>query len=336
MIPDRQVDKGIDNMLLNLMEYHWAEQLDDALLLLSRTDIKTVPLAGGTYLMGHRDDSIQATVDLRDLELAYITEDTRGIAIGAMTTLQTIVEAPILQNLAGGILAQAALASSFSRLIRNSATLGGTLGAGIASQADILTALAVLDAEVLVRSASKTQVNLSGGTLVHPGLALAGVTFKGKQERCIPYHALATELRPNELMIEVTVPSPGTGTGASFMRVGRTPTDVALLNVAALVQITDGVYQHVRLAFGGVNMAVQRIGAIEQQLAGQPVSTTDAWSKQVGSVVQSGMADFNPPSDFRASNEYRQISGATMAYRALEEATNNALRSSMASSEGSK
>src|SRR5579872_1278218 len=323
-------------MLLNVLEYDWAEQIDEALLLLSRTDMKTVPLAGGTYLLGHRDDSIQAVVDLRDLELAYITEDTRGIHIGAMATLQTMAESPILQNLAGGILAHAALASSFSRLIRNSATLGGTLGAGSASQADILTALAVLDVEVVVRSASKTQVNLSGGTLERPGLALSGVTFKGKQERRIPYTSLAMDRRPNELMIEVVVPRPGNGTGTSFMRVGRTPTDVALLNVAALVQITNGVYQRVHLAFGGVNMDVQRVVAIERQLEGQIVSASDTRSKQIGSVVQSGMADFHPPSDFRASNAYRQISGTSMAYRALEQAANNALRGDMASSEGSK
>ena len=62
-------------MLLNLLEYAWAEHLDEALVLLSRTDMKTVPLAGGTYLLGQADDSIQAVVDLRDLELAYITED---------------------------------------------------------------------------------------------------------------------------------------------------------------------------------------------------------------------------------------------------------------------
>ena len=35
-------------MLLNFLEYHWAEDIDEALLLLSRTDMKTVPLAGGT------------------------------------------------------------------------------------------------------------------------------------------------------------------------------------------------------------------------------------------------------------------------------------------------
>src|SRR5437764_2422295 len=165
-------------MLLNLLEYHWVEQIDDALILLSRTDMKTVPLAGGTYLLGLQDESIQAVVDLRDLELAYISEDAQGIHIGAMTTLQSMVNSPILKNVATGLLARAALASSFSRLIRNSATLGGTLGAGVASQADLLTALAVMDAEIVLRSGSKTQVNLSGGTVEHPGFALSGVTYK--------------------------------------------------------------------------------------------------------------------------------------------------------------
>src|SRR5437667_10182637 len=167
-------------MLLNLLEYHWAEHLDDALMLLSRSDLKTVPLAGGTYLLGQKDDSIQAVVDLRDLELAYISEDARSIHIGAMTTLQDMVDSPVLKSLAAGLLSRAALASSFSRLIRNSATLGGTLAVGAPSQADLLTALAVLDAEIVLRSGSNTQIDLSGGTPEHPGFALAGVTYKGK------------------------------------------------------------------------------------------------------------------------------------------------------------
>ena len=77
-------------------------------VLLSRTDIKTVPLAGGTYLLGQADDSIQAVVDLRDLELAYITEDAQGVHIGAMTTLQSMVDAPLLEELASGLLSRAA------------------------------------------------------------------------------------------------------------------------------------------------------------------------------------------------------------------------------------
>jgi CO/xanthine dehydrogenase FAD-binding subunit len=115
-------------MLLNLLEYHWAEDIDDALLLLSRTDIKTVPLAGGTSVLGQTDETIQAVVDLRDLQLSYIKEDAQTIHIGAMTTLQNMADSLLLKNTVDGLLSRAAQASSFSRLLRNSATLGALTG----------------------------------------------------------------------------------------------------------------------------------------------------------------------------------------------------------------
>ncbi|GAC1656705.1 MAG: hypothetical protein NVS4B7_00960 [Ktedonobacteraceae bacterium] len=322
-------------MLLNLLEYHWAEHIDDALLLLSRPDVKTVPLAGGTYLLGHNDDSIQAVVDLRDLELAYISEDTHAIHIGAMTTLQSMADSPVRKNIATGLLARAALASSFSRLLRNSATLGGTLATGIASQADLLTALAVLDAEVVLRSGSKTQVNLAGGTIDRPGLALSGVTYKGKQERRVPYSSFTRERRSNELIIEVLVPNSASDCGTAFMRIGRTPTDIALLNAAALVQITNGTYQRVRVALSGVNMEPTRLSSIEKLLEGQTVVNPNLWAQSISLTLQTGLADFHPPSDFRASAEYRRVSGRNLVYRVLEEVTNIARwRNRTASFEG--
>jgi len=318
-------------MLLNLLEYHWAEDLDEALILLARTDTKTVPLAGGTYLLGHEDEEIQAVVDLRDLELAYIEEDARAtngqtlVRIGAMTTLQTLADSSLLREIATGILAHAAKASASSPLIRNSATLGGTLATGAASQADLLTALAVFDAEVVLRSGSKTQLNLAGGSLERPGLALSGVTFKGKQERRVSLLELNGERRPNELIIEIAMPHPSAGCGGAFLRVGRTPGDVALLNAAAAVEVKDGIYQRVRLAMGGTNMEPVRLTAVERQLEGQPVNqeggnTLDI--KRLAGTLQTGMASFQPPSDFRASSGYRRVVGMNLAFRALEEATN--------------
>lgn len=318
-------------MLLNLLEYHWAEDLDDALILLARNDIKTVPLAGGTYLLGCDDDEVQAVVDLRDLELAYIDEDARDaqgrrlLRLGAMNTLQALADSPLLRDLATGILARTAKASSSSQLIRNSATLGGTLATGVASQADLLTALAVFDAEAVLRSGSKTQFNLSGGSLERPGLALAGVTFKGKQERRVSLGSLSAERRANELILEVVMPHPGTGCGGSFMRVGRTASDVALLNAAALVEVKDDTYQRVRLALGGVNMEPVRLAAVERQLEGQPVNQAGGNAldvQRMASILQAGMAGFQPPSDVRASGGYRRVVGMNLAFRALEEATN--------------
>jgi len=321
-------------MLLNLVEYHWAEHIDDAMLLLSRLDVKTVPLAGGTYLLSLHDDSIQAVVDLRDLGLNYIIEDARGVHLGAMTTLQNMVDAPVLKNLAMGLLARAALASSSSRLIRNCATLGGTLGAGAHSQADLLTALTVMDAEVVLRSNSKSLVNLSGGSLEHPGLALSGVTLRGKQERRVPSSELSVERRPSELIVEVIIPHPAPGCGTSFMRIGRTSADVALLNAAALIEVANGTYQRVRLAMGGANMEPVRLESVERQLEGQPVADNHEESQRLLAVLREGIASFRPPSDFRASSGYRRVSGMNLAYRAFEEAINTSHWHSVISSEG--
>ncbi|QBD81792.1 hypothetical protein EPA93_39795 [Ktedonosporobacter rubrisoli] len=311
-------------MLLNLVEYHWAEHIDDALLLLGRLDIKTVALAGGTYLLGQQDDSIQAVVDLRDLGLAYVTEDTRSLHIGAMTTLQSIADEPLLQEFAGGVLAQTALASSSSRLIRNCATIGGTLGTGTASQADLLTALVALEAEVVVRSGSKTQVNLSGGTLEYPGLALSGVIYKGKHERRISCATFNLERRPNELIVEIIIPYNKANNGASFARVGRTSTDAALLNAVAQVETQEGVYKHVCLAFGGVNMEPRRLATLERYLEGQPAD-----NQHLLAALQASIAEFHPPTDFRVSGSYRRVSGINLAYHVLEEATNLAQRRGM-------
>ncbi len=320
-------------MLTNLLEYHWAEDLDDALILLARSDVKTVPLAGGTHLLSLEDEEIQAVVDLRDLELAYIDDnqnrrDERGRAsmrLGAMTTLQSLADAPLLGEMATGIVARAARASASSPLIRNSATLGGTLVTGAASQADLLTALAVLDAEVVLRSGSKRQIELGRGTLDRPGLAMAGVTFKGKQERRVTFANLASELRSNELIIEVVFPQPDASSGGSFVRIGRTAGDVALLNVAALIEIKNETYQRVRLALGGVNMEPVRLSAVERQLEGQlvqQVANNALDVQRLAGVLQAGMGGFQPPSDFRASSSYRRVVGMNLAFRALEEAIN--------------
>ena len=320
-------------MLRNLAEYHWAEYLDDALLLLARLDVKTVPLAGGTYLLGLDDESIEAVVDLRELGLSYITEDTQGsIHVGAMTTLQTMTDAPILKNFASGLLARTAHVSSSSRLIRNSATIGGTLGAGASSQADMLTALSLLEAQVVVRSGSKTSVNLSGGTTERPGLALSGVVYKGKQERRIACDDVSRELRPDELIIEIVLPPVPIACGTAFARVGRTQTDLALLNVAALVEVERDVYKRVRLVFGGIHMEATRVLAVEHALEGQHIDD----NKSILTALQTGMTEFRPPTDVRVSGGYRRVSGIKLAQRVLEEAAYLAHYQSILTAQGGR
>jgi CO/xanthine dehydrogenase FAD-binding subunit len=65
-----------------------------------------------------------------------------------------------------------------------------------------------------------------------------------------------------------------------------------------------------------------RLHAVEEQLEGQAVNTANNTidMQRLLAALQSGMANFQPPSDFRASNAYRRVSGLKLAYRVLEEA----------------
>ena len=120
--------------------------------------------------------------------------------------------------------------------------------------------------------------------------------------------------------------------GAAFQRISRTATDVALLNVAALVEINDASYQRVRLVFGGVNMESVRLYAIERRLEGQLIEEPLNLQALL-TAVQTGLTDFRPPSDIRASSGYRRVSGANLAYHALEEALSAAYWREVVSSE---
>jgi CO/xanthine dehydrogenase FAD-binding subunit len=143
------------------------------------------------------------------------------------------------------------------------------------------------------------------------------VVYKGKQERRIVSDDVTRERHPNELIVEVVIPSIHGTYATAFARVGRTSTDEALLNVATLIEIKQDLYTRVRLAFGGVHMEPIRLFAVERALEGQSID--DATS--IMTAVQRGMAEFRPPTDVRVSGGYRRVSGAKLAQRVLEEAT---------------
>ncbi|HEY7355510.1 MAG TPA: FAD binding domain-containing protein [Ktedonobacterales bacterium] len=273
-------------MLLNVTEYTRPETIAEALRLLSRPDVKAAPLAGGTLLVGQRDDELQAIVDLRALGLNTINEHGAQIRFGAMVTLQALVDAPLAQEMAGGILAQAARTSA-ARLIRNAATIGGTLAAGPAANADLSAALAALNARA---------------------------ALVGQAERAVPAEAVSAELQPGELLMEIIIERPPANTEGAFLRVARSPDDVALVHAAATLRIHNGVCQQASVAVGGVGMAPVRLRAAEDALAGKNVD-----QEQIAAAVAAGIDAFAPPPDFRASPAYRRDVAATLARRALEQ-----------------
>ena len=272
-------------MLLNVTEYYRPETIAEAIRLLARPGVKTAPLAGGTLLTGQRDDALQAVVDLRALGQTSINAHDDQIHLGAMVTLQALVDSTLIGEVAGGILAQAAT-SSAARLIRNAATVGGTLAAGPAANADLAVALAVLEGQA---------------------------RLVGERERLVPAAAVFEQRQPGELLTEVIFKRPAAGAEGAFLRLARAPTDVALVHAAVLVYAHGGICQRVRVAVGGVGMPPARLAETEAALEGLP-----PLSEKIDPAVINGLASFAPPPDFRASPDYRREMAAVLARRALE------------------
>src|SRR5712692_5951590 len=84
----------------------------------------------------------------------------------------------------------------------------------------------------------------------------------------------------------------------------------------------------------GVNMEPVRLQTVEKELEDQPVASSPADGQRVLAALQKGIAHFRPPSDFRASSDYRRVSGVNLAYRVLEEAMNTSNWHSVITSEG--
>src|SRR4051812_18752482 len=93
-------------MLYNLREYHRPTEIAEALRLLQRTDIRTVPIGGGTTVIGEGTPEIEAVVDLSELGLDTIKRESNLLHLGATVCLQSLVDD--LKDVANGLLSEGA------------------------------------------------------------------------------------------------------------------------------------------------------------------------------------------------------------------------------------
>jgi len=84
--------------------YYRAEDVEEALRLLSRSEVNTAFLAGGTTLLIQPDGGIDEVVDLQELGLDQIEMSEDQIFVGSMVRIQAIVDhtevAPLIREMA--------------------------------------------------------------------------------------------------------------------------------------------------------------------------------------------------------------------------------------------
>jgi len=284
-------------MLLNLREYHRPKTLAEALALLRRPDIRTVPIGGGTQVMAEGSREVEAVVDLQDLGLNFIRLEGNALRIGATTPLQALVESPEGAAYGGGILATAARETAPLPL-RHQRTVGGAV-VGASGEQPLATILIALEAELVVFTEPESP------------RALRLEAFYDYRDALRRQGMIATEIR---------LPLSAAPMGAAFHKVARTPADAPIVGVAVrLFRGVDGACYGVRVAVGGVAPRPVRLMEVEQLLEGQPPDP-----ERFLAAARQARERVAPPGDFRGSAEYRREMVAVLLPRALTDAARQA------------
>lgn len=207
-------------------------------------------------------------------ELRHFELGQDFVEIGAALSLTEIE-----RRLAGSVpLLQQVMPQFASRLIRNSATLGGNLGTG-SPIGDAPPALLALDASVVLAS--------RGGDREVP---LADY-FTGYRQ---------SVRRSDEIIRSVRVPLPVARIAAFHKIAKRRFDDISSVAVGFALDVEDGLVTTARIGLGGVAATPIRARATEAALAGVP--WTQATVESASAVLA---AEGTPLDDHRASSRYR-------------------------------
>lgn len=189
--------------------YHRPKTLDEALAVLAQPNI--LPMGGGTLLSQPTADSIEVA-DLQSLGLDTVQKNGNNLELGAMLTLQSLLESDYCPTAL-----KSALKLEAPLNIRNTATVAGTLVAcnGRSTFASMLLAM---DAKITVSKKQREDETINIGDFL--------------------------PLRPRRLITSITIPL---NVKLAFEYVSRTPADKPIV-CAVLAQWNSG---RTRLVLGG-------------------------------------------------------------------------------------
>jgi CO/xanthine dehydrogenase FAD-binding subunit len=277
-------------------DYKTPNTIEEAIELLWQAEGKAKVIAGGTDLVvGLRsgDCAPPSIIDITRIEeLRKIEEKNGAVSIGAAVTHSEIASSPLVKRY-GKILSDAA-SEIGSPQIRNLGTIGGNI-VNASPAADTIPPLMVLNAmgRVVSREGEK-EVPLSQ-------------LFKG------PYE---TNLKPHELLVQITFQKLPPETQSSFVRLARRDAmAIARMNVAIILQIGKNRIEDVRIAVGSVTPTPQRMSEAETFLKGK---LADQRSLQKASLkVSEAMIQ---RSGIRASTSYKKPVVEALFMRAVKKA----------------
>jgi carbon-monoxide dehydrogenase medium subunit len=282
-------------MIPAAFDYVRPANLAEALALLAEGREGTKVIAGGHSLlpvMKLRLASVERLVDVARLrELQGIEAWGEGLAIGAATTYADVLGSKLARGRCP--LLPQSINDIGDVQVRNKGTLGGSL-AHADPASDLPAVVLALDAQLVLRS--------SGGERVVP----AAEFFHG---------AFVTELRPDELLVQIRIPALPAGAGTAYSHLMQRASGFSIVGVAAVVARSGGTVRHVRVGVTGVAEHPYRAGAVEAALMG-----TDGAASVVATASGHAADGQVVNSDIHADRQYRTAMASVYVRRALEEA----------------
>lgn len=280
-------------------EYLAAQTVDEALQAIA-DDEDAKALAGGQSLiplLNFRLARPGLLVDLNDLgELAYVRREEGLLHIGAMTRHVGIERSRLVAE-HWPLLHQAILWVAHAQ-IRNRGTVGGSV-AHADPAAELPVALTALEARFRARS-------------VRGERWIAAKDFFLNQ--------LTSALEPDELLVEIEVPTVDSGAGSAFVEFARRHGDYGLGGTAVqLERDGDNTVTRAAIVLLGVAPVPVRATAAEEVLVGRRVDTAIARE-----VAAAAVADVRPTGDIHGSSEYRRALTETLVRRAVLQANAHA------------
>jgi len=277
-------------------DYKTPNTIEEAIELLWQAGGKAKIIAGGTDLvigLRNGDLSPQFIVDITRIEdLRKIEEKNGMVSIGAAITHSEIASSSLVKKY-GKVLSDAA-SEIGSPQIRNMGTIGGNI-INASPAADTIPPLMVLNAMGrVVSKEGEREVPLDQ-------------LFKG------PYE---TNLKPHELLVQITFQKLPPETKSSFVRLARrNAMAIARMNVAIILQIGKNRIEDVRIAVGSVTPTPQRMSEAETFLKGK---SPDEESLEKASLkVSEAMVR---QSGIRASTAYKRPVVEALFMRAMRKA----------------
>ena len=285
-------------------EYLTPSKISDAIAMLQKHGEEAKILAGGHSLipaMRLRLSEPGYLIDISGIQgLDYILEESGQLRIGAMTREASLEESQIVREKYPLLLDTAKMIADPS--VRNVATVGGNLAHGDPANDHPATMLA-LGAIVVVEGPN--------------GSREIGI------DDFFP-DFFTTALEPEEILTEIRIPSPPSGSGGAYLKIERKVGDYAAAAVACQLNIdSGGSIQNIGIGLTNVGSTPIRASSAEQLLQGKNPD-----ENMIAEAGRLSAADSEPMEDLRGSAEYKRA--------LVNELTQRAIKLSLQRAEGSR